>query len=663
MLWLNTIILQLNLCIFVCYFIYCSILLCKHHRQQYFVKRRPIFVLIFHLSLLSWATFRNDLYFANINFDSLGNIYLFVDAAWCLFTVGLGTTAYICRIWLLYFDMQLSRSLQNKSWQMAIDPNIESNNWFLNPKNQRQYGRNGKRMLFYAFLLDILVCTIYGIMKKLMQTNFGQAYMVHGYYILTLYFFVKLIVAIKIWKKFGKFKIYDNFGIYHELTKSLQISALYALVQPIIVPLSYIFLPYSTYIVGTPAVTFGIVIMYYLIPNVIKYNANMYMSSDDHGVDKPTDTQCTDNQKPQNTDTHANRASLSVSLKLQVLSIGSGSRSQSIGNITGIPPGMRSRSGIIDGFSADVDQPAYTHWSQAVTSPYIYEKFMNHLETEFSVENLLFVTEYVQMKHVLMQNYCQLEQMMKDNISIKFDIKLPQNDLDNHDDTHTPEIELMQDVDIVDHSHDAAHGDINGDVDASSDQLQSKSMDHSNLGVNTSRSRLSAPSFSAELPPVVPISLIAKQLCKDLDIIVAFKSLYNKYIDADNAPFMINISSSCREELMKSLDCNYYNNMKCRRNNFMPQQKQKSLDRLDKIFTTVRTSSGIGNHKSRCNHDNESNLPNKSLIDDEWLQRGKSVDWLLVKLLSEMDCGARQISSLMNQSFLRFRKRAKMISN
>ena len=51
--------------------------------------------------------------------------------------------------------MQLSQLLKNQSWQMAIDPNIISNNWYLNPENQRKYGKRGKKLFIYGFLFDI----------------------------------------------------------------------------------------------------------------------------------------------------------------------------------------------------------------------------------------------------------------------------------------------------------------------------------------------------------------------------------------------------------------------------------------------------------------------------------------------------------------------------
>ena len=66
---------------------------------------------------------------------------------------------------------------------------------------------------------------------------------------------------------------------------------------------------------------------------------------------------------------------------------------------------------------------SFKNWSQTVTNTNIYEKFLHHLQTWFSIENLLFITEYMQIKNVLKQKYSQLEQLIKDNVSIGFDIE------------------------------------------------------------------------------------------------------------------------------------------------------------------------------------------------------------------------------------------------
>ena len=99
-----------------------------------------------------------------------------------------------------------------------------------------------------------------------------------------------------------------------------------------------------------------------------------------------------------------------------------------------------------------------------------------------------------------------------------------------------------------------------------------------------------------------PVSLIAQKLYNDKDIISAFQALYSKYIDEKDAPFMINISSQNRKQLKLSLDKDY-----CDRQNY---------------------------------HLND--LTNKTLI---------------LKLVTEMDQAAFEVSELMFGSFARFRSR------
>ena len=190
---------------------------------------------------------------------------------------------------------------------------------------------------------------------------------------------------------------------------------------------------------------------------------------------------------------------------------------------------------------------------------------------------------------------------MKENGSIRFDIKVPKYDYD----------------DDVDHYHHHFYQPgVRPSINDSTDEKHDNVNHHDNDKLKTvysHRQRISTASLSAE-PPVVPLSLIAKQLYKNsYNIILAFKSLYNKYIDTNYAPFMINISSKCREELMKSLDCNYYGNKVIK-----PKiVKQEKSNNKVKVFDVI---------------------VNKALIDDEWLQHSKSIDWLLVKLLVQMDC-------------------------
>ena len=63
--------------------------------------------------------------------------------------------------------MQLSQILKNQHWQMAIDPNKLSNNWFLNPKNQRRFGGNGT----FLFIIGIIICLLQRLFFIVLSLN------------------------------------------------------------------------------------------------------------------------------------------------------------------------------------------------------------------------------------------------------------------------------------------------------------------------------------------------------------------------------------------------------------------------------------------------------------------------------------------------------------
>ena len=146
-----------------------------------------------------------------------------------------------------------------------------------------------------------------------------------------------------------------------------------------------------------------------------------------------------------------------------------------------------------------------------------------------------------------------------------------------------------------------------------------------------------------------PISSIAKQLYhkNDInDVIIAFRSLYNKYIDSNNASFMINISSNTRESLMILLDCSYYQRT---------QLKRKRSNRRGTIFGS------IGSNRNVLSLDADSITLSetdnyKSLIDVEFAKQNQSNKWLLTTLITQMDVAAWEIANLMSDSFSRYNR-------
>ena len=72
---------------------------------------------------------------------------------------------YLIRVWLFICDMELSQVLKNSTWQMAIDPSAVSKNWFLDPKNQRRWGNNGKYLVIIASISSAIMSSSQAIAR------------------------------------------------------------------------------------------------------------------------------------------------------------------------------------------------------------------------------------------------------------------------------------------------------------------------------------------------------------------------------------------------------------------------------------------------------------------------------------------------------------------
>ena len=220
------------------------------------------------------------------------------------------------------------------------------------------------------------------------------------------------------------------------------------------------------------------------------------------------------------------------------------------------------------------------NWMEIVSTTVGYQSFMNHLETEFSVENLLFLTEYIQIKNVLKMKFesifTKLNQDSDIEKKIGFDVSFPAIDLDE------------------------------------------------NKGNNINNSALNLLATVTTVT-TTPVSLMAKKLYHDLDVINAFECLYNKYIDPKNAPFMINISSIDRKRILIA---------------FSKKDERKSLTSFQLHM------------RSHANVENNKNV--KMVIEQEFDKNNKSTEWLLIYVLTKFDGAAHQVSRLMSNAFMRY---------
>ena len=196
----------------------------------------------------------------------------------------------------------------------------------------------------------------------------------------------------------------------------------------------------------------------------------------------------------------------------------------------------------------------------------------------------------------------------------------------------------------------------------------------------------------------IPQSRIAQRLNSELEkttdnssnmttiacnhIIVAFKRIFNKYVDLNHATFMINISSQNRKVLTQLLDSEYYY-YNCDHENYnysvTYQMNKKQRSSLSISFHKLLNRSSNGNINVR----NQDVTKRKSLINAQFeefnLSMSNKIDtytvaiagdgdnkqlvnvnkqiykWVLRKLILATEPSVHEISQLMNDSFIRFK--------
>ena len=140
-------------------FCYCLVQIRRYQRQPFFQKRRPAFVLI--TTIVLFVSILGDTILESLDNSEVFHSNKSIQIGFRVIKFIIWTFSYLIssnvliRVWLLYYDMQLSHALKNKNWQMAINPNIVSTNWFLHTKNQSRYGKNGKYLIIVSIFIAI----------------------------------------------------------------------------------------------------------------------------------------------------------------------------------------------------------------------------------------------------------------------------------------------------------------------------------------------------------------------------------------------------------------------------------------------------------------------------------------------------------------------------
>ena len=174
-----------------------------------------------------------------------------------------------------------------------------------------------------------------------------------------------------------------------------------------------------------------------------------------------------------------------------------------------------------------------------------------------------------------------------------------------------------------------------------------------------------------KLPQEIPKSMIAEKLNKELNnlisdvnntnkninnkvdaisilicekIIIAFHSMYNKYIDPNNAIFMINISSRNRDILNNLFAENNYNNDRSRSRSY-------SIDLIKRRFFHAKQAQQNSKMLTITHEINYFITENINCLESILFK------WILSKMIFAMERSVREISGLMNDSFKRFKRK------
>ena len=204
----------------------------------------------------------------------------------------------------------------------------------------------------------------------------------------------------------------------------------------------------------------------------------------------------------------------------------------------------------------------------------------------------------------------------------------------------------------------------------------------------------------------IPESAISQQLFKSLNnidmidsqvsivsnhIILAFRSIYHKYIDSYNATFMINISSRHRTQLRNLFDSDYYfqycanstdvNDSNDEKNNAPGRhRKRRTFDTWNQFLQSFSSRHKLNNNlnnksfindelkreiikcynNNNCNENMDQVKINDCVNDNNGEMKDRKIyKWLLSTMMKSMGPCAYEISYLMNDTFLRFRMNEK----
>ena len=267
--------------------------------------------------------------------------------------------ASVCRIWLLYYDIHLSKLQLQQVWLNAIDPNIVNQNWF--KKHQSTLG-NANYLIKYGFIITMVYSISNGVARFTTINDANTNTVVANFFDLVetgIIVFVGLIFGILIFKLRNVY--YDTLGIKKELCLSFK-CALILTILDLAINLGDTFLNImtvdDTYFFGQYTIFVSCMVFIYMLTllpkRLLKQSSIGSVGYNCRDIYSCCWNKCC-NGKLKGDDSEKD------------LDI----RSKTLSSLSGVN----------------------YRWSDIVCTQFGFESLMDHLEKEFSVETLLFIFE------------------------------------------------------------------------------------------------------------------------------------------------------------------------------------------------------------------------------------------------------------------------------
>eukprot|EP00484_Ammonia_sp_Unknown_P027567 CAMPEP_0197034242 /NCGR_PEP_ID=MMETSP1384-20130603/12409_1 /TAXON_ID=29189 /ORGANISM="Ammonia sp." /LENGTH=512 /DNA_ID=CAMNT_0042464145 /DNA_START=52 /DNA_END=1587 /DNA_ORIENTATION=+ len=254
------------------------------------------------------------------------------------------TLLVFTRIWLYYFNVRSSRELANEQWTVLLNSLCHGVGWFT-AENQRRYASQG-RLLPLVYLLSACIVALYAVLLELAPIAANPT--------MISYWCLVIIASVIVWRKYPAF--HDELGIRREIKIFAIIWLGVSLAGFVLSTTSDQHINTSVSDQQADVLWAGIlfVLLVSLTATVYMHTVHVYACF----IKKQTRSQ-----------RNLNKVILEASLsdKLENVNVKS--------------------------------------WKPIIAKMDGYELFVHHLIKEFSLENLLFLTEFAQFKAMLIQLY------------------------------------------------------------------------------------------------------------------------------------------------------------------------------------------------------------------------------------------------------------------